>query len=585
MSNCGCGIIVAGNVSAPGGSLMINAVFSFKGFIDASTNPNYPAADAGDVFKFSVTGKIGGAGGEDVEKDDSMYCTVDGSPAGDQAAVGANWAIFQGNLEDVVIGPATATDNALARFDTTTGKLIQSGPITLSNIGEFIALAGIEMAFKAAAGKDIFHTMGDSAGAKSIFFKDLAGVIQHGFNSDGGYDSLGPITSEATVQGTSFAATTDANTYAVEDAVTAAGTTQGTATLIVGEIINVTSVSTNTGVKLSTTVIGKKTFIKNNGSNPLKIYPNTSASIDDFAVNLPITIQVNESIIVRGITATKWETNKQVIGNQGAITQQVNVQTGTTYTLVDSDHGKTVTLDNASDITVSLNTGLRSDFGCTLEQKGVGVVTVSGTATANSPNNQTATTEQWASIKITSLGSDIYVLIFSKGTNTRRYFFQADQLEDPNNSSWPINVLSPAVADSNTPRLNVRTMSNSTEQGWGFTVLNPAGTTSMTMRMLLRNNNGALSGNVQLNVYHSQVINNIAVVAFPSAVNSLHPSVIALPANEFFQVVDIVMPYTAFTADLVAGNYTTFEVTRDIVGVSGPLAAVIGVLAIELSFK
>lgn len=33
----------------------------FKGGIDASTNPNYPAADAGWAYKITVAGKIGGA--------------------------------------------------------------------------------------------------------------------------------------------------------------------------------------------------------------------------------------------------------------------------------------------------------------------------------------------------------------------------------------------------------------------------------------------------------------------------------------------------------------------------------------------
>jgi len=36
-----------------------------------------------------------------------------------------------------VVGPASATDNAIARFDTTTGKLIQNSAVTISDIGDF----------------------------------------------------------------------------------------------------------------------------------------------------------------------------------------------------------------------------------------------------------------------------------------------------------------------------------------------------------------------------------------------------------------------------------------------------------------
>src|ERR1051325_864869 len=54
-----------------------NAVV-YKGVIDCSTNPNYPAADAGHLFIVSVAGKIGGASGVSVEVGDMIICKVDG---------------------------------------------------------------------------------------------------------------------------------------------------------------------------------------------------------------------------------------------------------------------------------------------------------------------------------------------------------------------------------------------------------------------------------------------------------------------------------------------------------------------------
>jgi hypothetical protein len=70
----------------------------FKGVIDCSTNPNYPAADAGHIYIVSVAGLIGGGSGEIVEAGDMLLCRVDGSPAGTEAAVGANWNVIQTNL-------------------------------------------------------------------------------------------------------------------------------------------------------------------------------------------------------------------------------------------------------------------------------------------------------------------------------------------------------------------------------------------------------------------------------------------------------------------------------------------------------
>lgn len=71
---------------------------ALKGGIDCSANPNYPAADAGDVYKVTVAGKIGGGSGPNVEVGDALFCFVDSSSSGNHATVGANWIIVQSNL-------------------------------------------------------------------------------------------------------------------------------------------------------------------------------------------------------------------------------------------------------------------------------------------------------------------------------------------------------------------------------------------------------------------------------------------------------------------------------------------------------
>jgi hypothetical protein len=70
----------------------------YKGTIDCSTNPNYPAADAGHIYIVSVAGKIGGASGIVVEAGDLFVCKTDGTSSGTQAAVGANWDVIQTNI-------------------------------------------------------------------------------------------------------------------------------------------------------------------------------------------------------------------------------------------------------------------------------------------------------------------------------------------------------------------------------------------------------------------------------------------------------------------------------------------------------
>lgn len=102
-------------------------VVEIKGGINCSTNPNYPAADAGFLYKVTVAGKIGGASGPNVEAGDTLLCFVDGSSSGNHATVGANWTIVQVNIDGAVVGPASSTSGNIATFNGTSGKLLQDG--------------------------------------------------------------------------------------------------------------------------------------------------------------------------------------------------------------------------------------------------------------------------------------------------------------------------------------------------------------------------------------------------------------------------------------------------------------------------
>lgn len=104
-----------------------NDALVMKGGINASTNPNYPAADAGHVYRITTAGRIGGASGPVVEVNDTITCFVDGSTAGNHATVGANWFITQVNIDGAVTGPASSTSGRIATFNGSSGKVIQDG--------------------------------------------------------------------------------------------------------------------------------------------------------------------------------------------------------------------------------------------------------------------------------------------------------------------------------------------------------------------------------------------------------------------------------------------------------------------------
>jgi hypothetical protein len=204
---------------------------TFEGGIDCSANPNYPAADCGHFYKITVAGKIGGGSGAVVQAGDTMYCTVDGSAAGTQAAVGANWVIVQVNIDGAVVGPASATDGNLAAFDGATGKLIKEltpaqvrtlltlgalalqgdgdkGDITVSASGATWTIdAGVVTLAKQAdvATGTLFYRKTAGAGAPEV--KTLAtlktDLLLTGTNSgDETATSIGAIINGATVKGT-----------------------------------------------------------------------------------------------------------------------------------------------------------------------------------------------------------------------------------------------------------------------------------------------------------------------------------------------------------------------------------------------
>lgn len=107
-------------------------VMRFLGVIDASANPNYPAADAGHLYKISVAGKIGGGSGPNVEIGDTIYCITDSTSSGTHASVGANWDIVQVNVDGAVTGPASATADHVVTFNGTTGKIVKDSGLTLA---------------------------------------------------------------------------------------------------------------------------------------------------------------------------------------------------------------------------------------------------------------------------------------------------------------------------------------------------------------------------------------------------------------------------------------------------------------------
>lgn len=80
-------------------NVAVGSSLTYKGDIDASSNPNYPAADVGDTYIISRKGKIGGTNGIAVNVGNTIIAKV-ATPVGTQVAVGANWTVLQSDLDE-----------------------------------------------------------------------------------------------------------------------------------------------------------------------------------------------------------------------------------------------------------------------------------------------------------------------------------------------------------------------------------------------------------------------------------------------------------------------------------------------------
>jgi len=92
----------------------------------------------------------------------------------------------------------------------------------------------------------------------------------------------------------------------INSAVTAAGTTQGTATSIVSDVAVVTTSTAGQGVILYNGVITDSQEIFNNTTNAIYVYPPTGGRVNQVATNGGFVLPSYTSVLVKKMTATQW---------------------------------------------------------------------------------------------------------------------------------------------------------------------------------------------------------------------------------------------------------------------------------------
>jgi hypothetical protein len=88
-------------------------LLDFKGDLDCSANPNYPAASKGDAYSVSGAGKVGGASGKSVDVGDVVVAKADNA-GGTEASVGSSWFVLEHNLTGALLAANNLSDLASA---------------------------------------------------------------------------------------------------------------------------------------------------------------------------------------------------------------------------------------------------------------------------------------------------------------------------------------------------------------------------------------------------------------------------------------------------------------------------------------
>lgn len=92
----------------------------------------------------------------------------------------------------------------------------------------------------------------------------------------------------------------------VNSTISAAGTTQATATALTAGINVVTTAAASSGVRLGNSEIGDQYEILNLGANAVMVYPPTSGQINNLSANTGFTLATNTAVKVRKFTSTRW---------------------------------------------------------------------------------------------------------------------------------------------------------------------------------------------------------------------------------------------------------------------------------------
>ena len=163
----------------------------------------------------------------------------------------------------------------------------------------------------ASVATTVTATASTTASAFKIAMLNTTGVATGNFgllldSAAAGDFTYNPSTNIMTVGGVDH--NTSTSTFSVNNVVTAAGTTQGTAFTIATDLVNIATGTVNQGVIFPFRVAGHRIIVRNSTAVTIKVYPNSGAQINTLGSNIGFDIPTLSVLEFVCFSSTQWYT-------------------------------------------------------------------------------------------------------------------------------------------------------------------------------------------------------------------------------------------------------------------------------------